>query len=417
MDRDNWIEILQVILRNPFRALLASIGVAWGIMMLILMVGAGNGLENGVKQNMAGMATNSMFMWTQSTSKAYKGFQPSRRFELNNSDVEYLKQNVPEIGVLSPRCQGGGYRGSNNVSHGTKTGAFNVYGDYPEYIQIEKVIITGGRYLNHADMDDKRKICVIGEEVRNVLFGEHTDPLGDYITINGVNFRVVGTFKPIKSGEDAMEDLQTIFIPFSTFQGVYHWGDTVGWLSMMSADGVSVQEMEDKVLQLLKVRKSVHPDDPRAFGHWNLQTEMDEMNLVFGAFDIVGFAIGLLVLFAGIIGIINIMLITVKERTNEFGIRRSLGASPRMVIIQVIKETLLLTSIAGLVGMMVGIGLLELLNYFLTDMESGSFSDPGVSLALVGKALIVMIFFGAVAGLLPAMRAVSIKPVDALRAQ
>ncbi len=416
MDRDSLIEIMQVILRNPIRSLLASIGVAWGIMMLILMVGAGNGLENGVKQEMEGVAQNSVFLWTQSTSMPYKGFRQGRFFELNNSDVDFLRANVPQVGVVAPRNQLNGWRGANNITRGTKTGAFNVYGDYPEFQLVEPVTITSGRFINHGDISDYRKVCVVGPAAAEELFEKGEEMLGEYIAVNGVNFRVVGTFKSAKVGEDAEEDNRTIYVPFTTFQRAFHTGDEVGWLSMLSAKNYTVKETEEAVMTALKARKSVHPDDKRAFGSWNLQERMEEMNTIFGAFDIVGFFMGFLVLLAGIIGIVNIMLITVKERTKEFGIRRSLGARPSQVIFQVMKETLLLTTLSGLVGMMMGIGLLELVNLIIGDAGStGSFKNPGVDLQLVITALIVMIVSGAIAGLLPALRAVAIRPVDALR--
>jgi len=417
MDRDSWLEILQVIIKNPFRTFLAAIGVAWGIMMLILMVGAGNGLENGVKSDMMGRAQNSMFMWTQSTSMPYKGYKPGRSLNINNDDVEYLKQNVPELGVISPRNSLGGYRGSNNVSRGSKTGAFNVYGDYPEYIDIQPFSIESGRYINYNDINERRKICVIGEQVRNLLFEPGQDPLGELIQINDINFSVVGVFGSMKTGEDAIEETQSIFIPFTTYQQAFNGGTRVGWISCLSADGYSVYEMKDAVEAALKTRLSVHPDDPRAFGQWNMQERMEEVNLVFTAFDIIGFAMGFLVLIAGIIGIVNIMLITVKERTKEFGIRRSLGATPTSIIFQVVKETLLLTLTAGCVGVIIGVGVLELVSSLISGMgDTGSFKNPGISMRVVLNALLAMIISGAIASLLPAFRAVAVKPVDALRA-
>jgi putative ABC transport system permease protein len=417
MDRDNWLEILQVMLRNPVRTLLASVGVAWGIMMLILMVGAGNGLENGVKQEFEGTAANSMFMWTMSTSMPYKGFKQGRWVNLDNGDVEFIRKNVPQVGVVAPRNQLGGWRGANNVIRGTKSGAFNVYGEYPDYIKVEPIQIVEGRYVNIGDLDQHRKVCVIGTKVKEVLFAAEQSPLGEFIEIYGINFQVVGVYKSYKTGEDAEEDQQSIFVPFSTFQRAFNFGDEVGWLSLLSADGYSVSEMQDAVFSALKARKSIHPDDNRAFGSWNLEERMEELNTLFGAFDIVGFFMGFLVLLAGIIGIVNIMLITVKERTKEFGIRRSLGAKPIQIVKQVMQETLFLTSISGLVGMMLGVGILELVNSAMEGSESGSFKNPGVDYELIAYALFTMIICGAVAGLLPALRAIAIKPVDALRAE
>ncbi|MFT4679739.1 MAG: putative ABC transport system permease protein [Flavobacteriales bacterium] len=415
MDRDTFIEIFQVILRNPLRTFMASVGVGWGIMMLIVMVGAGNGLENGVKSDMRDRAFNSLYMWSMSTTKAYKGFQPGRRFELTNEDVAYLKENVPEMAVVSPRNQLGGYRGSNNVSRGSKTGAFNVYGDCPEYRFIEPVPITAGRYLNENDMAECRKICIIGEQVKRILFKEGEDPIGQYIQLHGINFKVAGVFGTTRSGEDGIEATQTIYIPLSTFQKAFNYGNIIGWLSMLSKDGVDVRDLEAKVLAILKERKSVHPNDQRAFGYYNMAERTEEMQLVFGAFDIVGFAVGTLVLLAGIIVIINIMLITVNERTREFGVRRALGAQPKSIVTQVVMETLLLTIVSGCAGMMVGVVMLELVSFAIGEGSDAPFQNPEISLSVILLALGVMIIFGAIAGLLPAFRAVAVRPVEALR--
>lgn len=417
MDRDAWVEIFQVIIRNPLRTFLAGIGVAWGIMMLILMVGAGNGLENGVKEDMMGRAQNSMFLWSMRTTMPYKGYKEGRSIQLKNDDVTYLRDNVPEVGIVAPRNQLGGWRGSNNVSAGAKTGAFNIYADYPEYIDIQPVEILSGRYINYGDIQEKRKTCVIGSGTRDILFGKGSDPIGENIRINGISFKVVGVFGSMLTGEDAIEESQTIFVPFTTFQKAFNFNDRIGWLSFLSAEGYSVDEMKEAVMTALKDRHSVHPNDPRAFGEWNMAERMKEVNQIFSAFDIIGFSMGFLVLIAGIIGIINIMLITVKERTKEFGIRRSLGATPNNVIIQVMKETLLLTLIAGCVGMIIGVFMLEGVNVALSGMgDTGSFKEPGVGWLLVALALGAMIISGAIAGLLPAFRAVSIRPVNALRA-
>lgn len=414
-DRDRWLEILQMVVRNPVRTLLSGLGVSWGVFMLIVMFSASKGLENGMRSDLANRAENSAFMWTMPTSLPYKGFQKGRRFELTMADVDYLKQNVPEIDMISPRSQLGGYRGSNNVVRGNKTGAFNLYGDFPEYINVQPVLIAEGRYLNHGDIEEQRKICVIGDRVRQVLFDFGEPTLGENISVNGVNFKVVGVYKSKQKGEDADEEESSIFVPFSTFQKAFNVS-TVGWLSVLSKADVPVSFTEDKIVSMLKELHSVHPDDPRAVGSWNMQEKMEEMTMVFSGLEMfVGF-IGILVLLAGAIGICNIMLITVRERTKEFGIRRALGASPATIIKQVVLETLFLMMIAGLGGLALGVGALELLNMSLDSLaDSGSFRDPSIDLKTVLMALSVLFFSGLLFSLLPAYRAVSVKPVDAIR--
>ena len=416
-DKDKWIEIIQVILRNPFRAILSGIGITWGIFMLIITISSANGLENGAKTNMANRAANSMFLWTQQTSMAYNGFKEGRGFNLNNSDVEYLRDNVSTVKLVSPRIQLGGYNGSNNVTRGVNTGAFNIYGDTPDYITIEPNDVYKGRYINDFDIEEGRKVCVIGRRVYNVLFPDEEDPIGEYIRINGVNFMVIGVYRSYRKGEDAEEATQSIFTPISTFQKAFHFGDYVGWLSILIDDEVSAAIASEDVVAALKSRKGVHPDDPRAFGFWTMAEEVEQLDTLFSGMRLVAFVFGGLVFIAGVVGIINIMLITVKERTKEIGVRRSLGATPGSIIQQIISETVFLTLLAGLVGLIFGVGIVELLAYALKDAEDAMFLNPYIKFNTISSALVIMIIMGVIAGLLPAMRAISIKPVDAIRTE
>ncbi len=416
-DGDRWLEMLQVILRNPVRAFLSGLGVSWGIFMLIITLGSTRGLENGIKADMSGTAENSMFLWTMQTSIPYKGYQKGRYFSLNNSDVENLRQTVASVELISPRNQLGGWNGANNVVRGLNTGGFNIYGDMPEYPRIEPIRLHTGRFLNYGDVEAERKVCVIGDRVYKVLFPEGEDPIGEYIQINGVNFVVIGQYGTHRTGEDAEEATSSIYVPLTTFQKVFNFGDYVGWLSILIREDVNADEAAEEVVSALKSRKSIHPDDPRAFGWWSMAEEVAEMNLVFSGFNIVAIVFGGLVLLAGIIGIVNIMLITVRERTKEIGIRRSIGATPLSVITQIMAETVFLTTLAGMAGMIVGVVALELVAKLLeSGGEAGSFRDPGIALMSVVRALIAMIVMGALAGLLPAARAVAIRPVEALRA-
>lgn len=416
-DRDFWLEILQVILRNPLRSILSGIGVGWGVFMIVITFASTKGLENGISQDFAATAKNSMFLWTQGTSMPYKGLRRGRYFQLENSDVEYLRRSVPELDLVSPRNQLGGYQGSNNVTYKSNTGAFNVYGDTPDYIEIEPIEVWQGRYINDYDIDQERKVCVIGEQVYKNLFGR-TKALGEFITIQGINFKVVGVYKSIKKGEDADEDSQSIFIPFSTFQRAFNYGERVGWLSILLNEDLPTEASVDKLLASLKQRKSVHPDDPRAFGYWTMQEEVEQVTTIFSALKIVAFFFGSLALLAGVIGITNIMLVTVKERTREFGVRRSLGATPGNVIGQVMTETLFMTLLFGCLGIVVSVGAVELLNMALDGMgDSGSFRSPSVTWVTTLTILLIMTVMGVLAGLLPAIIAVQVRPVEALRTE
>ena len=415
-ERDPWLELAQVLLRNPFRTFLSCLGVGWGLFMILITVGASNGLEEGVKSDMGNRVKNSAFMWGMSTSIPYKGYPRGRSVELTTPDVEYLEANATSLLAVAPRNQLGGWRGGNNVTHGVKTAACGVYGDMPVYKDIDPIVITEGRYINQRDLDDRRKIAVIGKRVRELLFDQDEEVLGSHIQIQGVTFTVVGVYKSQQTGEDAEESENSIFTPYTTFNHAFHRGDRVGWLSLLIKEDVPGDTAVAEVLRLLKAQLSIHPDDPRAFGHWSMAEMHEEMSTVFRAFRWVSFVFGGLALFAGVIGIMNIMLITIKERTRELGVRRALGATSANIVVQIMVETLTLTVLAGLVGGILGVLALEALDAFLTNAEdNGIFRHPHVTLDVLLTALTTMTVLGAFAGVLPALRALRVQPVEALR--
>ena len=415
-ERDPWIELAQVLLRNPFRTFLSSLGVGWGLFMILITVGASNGLEEGVKSDMGNRVKNSAFLWGESTSLPYKGYPRGRWIELTSPDVEYLVKNATTLEVVAPRNQLGGWRGGNNVTHGLKTAACGVYGDMPVYKDIDPILITEGRYINQRDLDDRRKVAVIGKRVRQLLFDREEQVLGSHIQIQGVTFTVVGVYKSQQTGEDAEEAENSIFTPYTTFNHAFHMGDKVGWLSLLIKEDVPGDTAVAEVLRLLKAQKSIHPDDPRGFGHWSMAEMHEEMSTVFAAFRWVSFVFGGLALFAGVIGIMNIMLITIKERTRELGVRRALGATPANIVVQIMVETLTLTVLAGLLGGILGVFALEALDtYLVSAKDNGIFRHPHVTLDVLLTALTTMTVLGAFAGVLPALRALRVQPVEALR--
>jgi putative ABC transport system permease protein len=414
-DRDNWQEIYATIKKNKLRTFLTSLGVGWGIFMLVIMLGAGNGLRNGVMNDFKGTATNSFFMWTQKTTKPYKGMKPGRNFNFNNGDLIALSQ-LKELSVVSPQNQLGGWRGGNSVVRGLKTGNFEVGGVFPNIAKISAIKLTSGRFLNENDIREKRKVCVIGSRVREELFKAGEDPLNQYIRINGVYFKVIGTTVPMSNGGEARQEAQRIVLPFSTFQNAFNYGDRVGWFAISSAPQVSASVAEKKVLAIIKERHKIAPDDGQAVGSWNMEEQFLKMNGLFAGIRMLVWFVGIGTLVAGIIGISNIMLIIVKERTREIGVKRALGATPFSVTSQIIMESVFLTSLAGYFGLVIGILLLEAVNKAIGP-EVPMFNNPTVDLQVALIALSVLVFCGALAGLIPARRAVSINPVDALRAE
>ena len=418
-DRDSWQEIFHTLKQNKLRTFLTAFGVFWGIFMLIIMLGSGNGLENGVKSGMGGFASNSFFVWTERTSMPYKGFPRGRWFNFKNDDIKALRDNIPEIEYIAPKIRGwSAGDGTNNTIRKDKTGAFSIMGEYPVWMKIDPMEMLEGRFINDLDIEEKRKVAVIGSRVREVLFEPNENPIGDHIQIQGVYFKVVGVFKPLNTNINfGGEKEQSIFLPFTTLQKTYNYGDIVGWFSITSDPNVAASVVEEKAIQLLGQRHSIHPDDTEAFGHFNLEEEYNQMNGLFNGIAGLIWIVGIGTLLAGVIGISNIMLVIVKERTQEIGIQRALGATPRHVITQIITESVFLTSLAGYIGLVFGVALIEGINYMLesSGADTEMFKRPEVDFNIAITSLIILIVAGALAGMIPARRAVKIRPIDALR--
>lgn len=418
--KDNWDEILQALTANPFRTLLTAFGVFWGIFILVILLAAGNGLENGIKKGFDGIATNTMFMWSQTTSKAYKGLPKTRRYEFRNSDVAALKAALPDLLYVSPRNQLGDFNGTNNVVRGTKTSAFTIYGDYPELIKQQPMDIIKGRFVNQQDILERRKVCVIGKGVISELYGKEEEAVGTYVKINGINFMVVGVYKSKQQGGNAEQEQKNIFIPFTTFQQAFNYGDTVGWMAITAKDETSITDLKPKILELIRALHSIHPADERAVGNFDLYEQFNKVQSLFNILKVIAYFVGILVLISGVIGISNIMLIVVKERTKEIGIRRALGATPAAVRGQILSESIFLTIISGMFGIAVATGIIAILNMVLSSMPADSntmFANPSVDLGVVFVALLILVGSGLLAGFIPAQIAINVKPVDALRTE
>lgn len=414
--RDRWKEIIEVLSSNWFRTVLTAFGVFWGIFILIILLAAGKGFENGVNMEFGDVATNTMFIWTRTATKAYQGMPKDRRFNYRLSDVEDIRRNVPDLRFVSPRNQLGGFNGSNNVVRGIKTGAYNVYGDYPEIIKQEPMDITAGRFINYNDINQNRKVAIIGEGVKSELYDKGEEVLGSYIKIQGVNFMVIGTYKKKSSGGDGEEDQKQIFVPFTAFSQAFNRGDKVGWMAITALDKTPITNIKEKIFNIVRKNHKIHPDDERAVGHFDLHEEYSRVQRLFAAIRVIAYFVGTLVLLSGIIGVSNIMLIVVKERTKEIGIRRSLGASPWNIRSQILTESVFLTIISGMAGIVFSSFLIYLIN--LAIDSSGPvdmFANPSVNIGVVSIALTILIISGLLAGFIPAQNAIKIRPIEALR--
>ena len=417
--RDSWDEIIQALSSNWFRTVMTAFGVLWGIFILVILLAAGNGLENGIKQGFNGMATNSMFMWTQTASQPYKGLPKGRRYNFKTDDVPAIKQNVDGLRFVSPRNQLGGFRGGNNVVRGLQSGAFNVYGDYPEIIQQQPMDITSGRFINYSDINEKRKVAIIGSGVESALYDVGEEVIGSYIKINGVNFMVIGTYKKKGNNGDPEEMQKEIYVPFTAFSQAFNMGDIVGWMAITAEDGYSITNLKSQVFDVIKTRHTINPNDDRAIGNFDLYQEFTKIQGLFTALNFVAYFVGILVLLSGIIGISNIMLIVVKERTKEIGIRRALGATPWSIRAQILLESIFLTIVSGMAGIVLATAVLWLVNKQLSGMDTSEmmFINPSVNIGVVFVALTILIVSGLLAGLIPAQNAIKIKPVEALRTE
>ncbi|MCR9227336.1 MAG: ABC transporter permease [Flavobacteriaceae bacterium] len=416
-NKDRWREIIEVLTTNVWRTIFTAFGVCWGIFILIVLLAAGKGLENGIKQDFGNIATNTMFMWTRATTKGYEGLPKGRSFEFKISDVQALRDNVPNLRFISPRNQLGGFGGNNNVVRGIRTGAYNVYGDYPEIINQDPMAVTAGRFLNYNDIREKRKVAIIGQGVKSDLYDKDEDALGTYIKIQGVNFMVIGTYKKNNSG-GGEEGQKEIFVPFTSFSQAFNRGEDVGWMAITANDGSSISQLKDNIVDVMKKRHKVHPEDTRAVGYFDLYEQYNRVESLFGALKAVAYIVGIMVLLSGIIGVSNIMLIVVKERTKEIGIRRALGEQPWSIKKQILMESIFLTLISGMVGIIFGSLVIFGINSLLDSVGPvDMFMSPSVSIGVVTGALTILMVSGLLAGFIPAQSAIRVRPIEALRAE
>ena len=406
-DRDTWQEVYDSFSKNKLRSVLTMVGVWWGILLLIGLLGSARGLENSFNRLFGDFATNSVFIWGQNTSKPFKGFQEGKQVRLSLDDAKKVKENVEGIEFVVPRNQNQVLVVRNFLS-----GSFRVAGDYPLLDKVEKKKLIHGRFINQNDIDDNKKVAVISEDIYKQLFEKDSNPIGEYIQINSINFKVIGMFQVSNISMGPPID---IHMPFTTFQQIYNQGNKIGWMMITGKIEYDIVQIEEDAKLLLKNLNKIHPEDNRALGSANAGKEIGKVTGFLTGMQFLTWFVGIATLFAGVFAIGNILLITVKERTKEIGIRRALGATPFEIKRQIVVESVFLTLVAGVFGIISGGWILILLDKFYGQGDDAVIVNASVSIAVVFIALIILVILGSLIGLIPAFKATSIKPIEALR--
>ncbi|NNF82551.1 MAG: ABC transporter permease [Flavobacteriaceae bacterium] len=405
-DRDTWQEVIDSMTKNKLRTVITMIGVWWGILLLIGLLGAARGMENSFNRSFSDFATNSVFIWGQSTSMPFKGFQEGKRVTLRLGDAKKIEENVEGIEFVVPRNQSQGF-----VVRGLLSGTYSLTGDYPLLDVVQKKKLKKGRFINQNDIDKKRKVAVISEDIYKQLFDKDEEPIGELIRINNMNFQVIGVFEVVPFGGPQTD----IHIPFDTFQQVYNRGDQIGWMMITGKQEFDILQIEDDAKLLLKNIHRIHPQDKRAFGSFNLGDMFGQVTGFLKGMQFLTWFVGIATLIAGVFAIGAILLITVKERTKEIGVRRALGATPFEIKRQIVVEAVFLTLIAGLFGIISGGWILIALDSAYGQGDDAQIVNASVSIAVVFLALLILVVLGSLIGLIPAFKATSVKPIDALR--
>jgi putative ABC transport system permease protein len=410
---DRWREILETLWRRKLRTLLTALSVSWGIFMLVILLGAGNGLSNGAQAEFGRDATNSVWVNPGRLSKPFEGQPVGKVVRFQNRDYDLVLGSVKVADRSSARFNP---PGEITVTFGNRHAGFNVRGVHPEYELIEKTTVVSGRYLNEDDLRERRKVAVIGMKVKESLFTQGEPPLGAIIRIGNASFQVVGVFEE----ENDQQELQTIYIPVSSAQLVYGGSAGAGRVDQISftVGDSSVSQTEaavEELRQQLSVRHRFSPEDKRAVFIWNTAEMSEKFNGLFRGIRAFIWVIGLGTILAGVVGVSNIMLISVQERTREIGVRKAVGAPPATIVAMIVEEALAITVVSGYLGLVAGIGLLTFAQKVLP--KTPFFQNPDVDLRVAVAATAVLVFAGVLAGLFPALRAARINPIAALRVE
>jgi len=410
IDIDRYREILDTLTRNKSRSFLTGFGVFWGVFMLIALIGGGQGLKELLQKNFAGFATNSGMIWAQPTTKAYKGFRKGRSWTMLYKDVARLKQQVPELDVVSPIISNwGGF-----AVYGEKKSQCSVKGLRPDYAKVEEPKIYYGRYINDMDMLQKRKVCVIGKKVYKDLFPKGGDPCGRFLRLDSVYYKIVGV--DYNTGNMSINGRaeESVVMPITLMQQAYNRGSSIDLVSVTVKKGITISSITNRMREVIARAHNVSPDDESSVKVFNTEVLFGMLDSLFKGVNFLVWRVGIGTLFAGAIGVSNIMMVTVRERTIEIGIRRAIGATPKNILSQIISESVVLTAVAGMSGILFAVLILqglELAN--TTDGILEAHFQIHFWMAIFSTLLLMLL--GVLAGLAPALRAMRIKPVDAMR--
>lgn len=411
-DKDKWQEIFGTIRQNKLRTGLTAAGVFWGIFMLIFMMGMGDGLEKGVLNEFGGRSTNSLYIWPEKTSIPYKGMPTGRWEAFTIDDIKALKSRAPFIDILAPRH----VTKDAVVSYGTKSNNFRIRGEWEGIFEVESLTCYNGRILNKKDDLENRKVAVIGKTVQEEIFG-NVNPVGQYINIKDISFLVVGVVKFEGESRRLQEAEETIFIPLSTSLKLFGDGKKISWFVCTIHENTHVGDVEEDIIQFLKARHTIAPNDQQAVGCFNLEKEYRKLTGLFSGVRWFLWVVGIGTLMAGVVSVSNVMLITVKDRTREIGVRKAIGATPWSIISMILLESVFITTLSGYIGLLLGTAFIFMINWATAGSGADTlmFMNPEVNLGVSIGSLVVLVFSGLVAGLLPALHASKINPVEALR--
>ena len=411
LDIDTYREILDTLTRNKSRSFLTGFGVFWGVFMLVALIGGGQGMKELLNQNFEGFATNSAMIWAQPTTKAYKGFRKGRRWDMEYKDVQRLKSRIPELEVVSPVL----FSNGGTAYFGDRKTTVSINGVQEDYQRVSEPKMRYGRYLNDMDVAQRRKVCVIQKKTYKDLFPGGGDPCGSFIRVDSVYYQIVGVDYSSAEGINfGGESGTTMLLPITLMQQTYNMGQNVHMIAVTGKKGVVMSTVTDRIRETIARAHTIDPEDEQGVMVFNTEVLFQMLDSLFKGVNFLIWLVGLGTLLAGAIGVSNIMMVTVRERTIEIGIRRAIGATPKMILSQIISESIVLTMVAGMSGMLFAVMILQMLE--LANTEDGILAahfQVGFWTAIF--AALAIAAMGVLAGLAPAARAMSIKPVDAMR--